>query len=178
MLGARFSKEVFGLGLALGVAFALVDPLTRLMNEGPSSWSSATVASQAPGSAAVSYNLNLVPYGIDRGLCDRGNVAHDLKAGAVAPASLLIGSTIGAKMDEVDQQCVSSVLEYAPDQRQVLWRNPNNGLTYTVIATQTYQTDEGVYCRDYDASTVINGRPQAMQERACRQPSGTWSLAR
>lgn len=177
MLGVRFSKEVFGLGLAVGLAFSLVEPLTQMLSDGPSSWSSA-LPRDASGTAAASYTLNLVPYGIDRGLCDRTSIAQDLKAGVVAAASLLVGSTIGAKMDEVDQQCVSGALEYAPDHRQIMWRNPNNGLTYTVIATQTYQTDQGIYCRDYDAHTIINGQPQDIREHACRQPSGTWSVVR
>lgn len=177
MLGVRFSKEVFALGLAVGLAFSLVEPLTRMLTDGPSSWSSTAVP-RSPLDTAASYNLNLVPYGIDRGLCDRASISQDLRAGVVPAASLLVGSTMGAKMDEVDQQCVSSALEYAPDRRQILWRNPNNGLTYTVIATQTYQTDQGVYCRDYDAHTVINGQPQDIHEHACRHPSGTWSVVR
>ena len=177
MLGARFSREVVGLGLAIGLAFALVEPLTRLMSDGPSSWSSGPSLSH-PHDRIPAYNLQLVPYGIDRGFCDRGAVARDLKDGVIPAASLMIGSAIGAKMDEVDQECVSNVLEYAPDQQQILWRNSNNGLTYTVIATQTYQTDRGVYCRDYDASTTVNSRAQETRESACRMPSGLWSVTR
>ena len=177
MLGARFSREVLGLGLAIGLAFALVEPITRLMSDGPSSWSSGPAPSPHQGRIAT-YNLQLVPYGIDRGFCDRGTVARDLKDGVVPAASLLIGSAIGAKMDEVDQECVSNVLEYAPDQQKVLWRNANNGLTYTVIATQTYQTDRGVYCRDYNASTTVNSQVQETRESACRMPSGLWSVTR
>lgn len=176
MLGARFSKEVIGLGLAIGLALALVEPLGRFMTEGPASWTTRPLP--APQGTAASYNLNLVPYGIDRGFCDRGAVARDLKDGTVAAASLLVGSAIGAKMDETDQECVSNVLEYAPDRRRVLWRNSDNGLTYTVIATQTYQTDRGVYCREYSASAVVGGQLHQIRQQACRQPSGTWSLMR
>ena len=177
MLGARFSKEVVGLGLALGLALALAEPLGHLLSDGPSSWSTGALPAPPRGKAAT-YNLQLVPYGIDRGFCDRTTVAQDLKDGIVPAASLLVGSAIGAKMDEPDQECVSNVLEYAPDRQQVLWRNSNNGLTYTVIATQTYRTDRGVYCREYSATTDINGRSQEVLERACRQPSGIWSIIR
>ena len=175
MLGARFSREVIGLGLAIGVAFALVEPLTRLMSDGPSSWSSSGTL-PSPSRNIAAYNLNLVPYGIDRGFCDRAAVARDLKDGLVAAASLLVRSTLGTKMDETDQECVSNVLEYAPDRQRVLWRNSNNGLTYTVMATQTYQTDRGIYCREYSASAVAGGEPLQIQANACRQPSGTWSV--
>lgn len=177
MLGARFSREVVGLGLALGLAFALVEPLSRLMSDGPASWSTGPTLPHPQGRIA-SYNLQLVPYGIDRGYCDRGTVGRDLKDGAVPAASLLVGNTIGAKMDEVDQECVSNVLEYAPDQQKVLWRNSNNGLTYTVIATQTYQTDRGVYCRDYSTSATVNNQAHETRETACRMPSGFWSVVR
>ena len=105
-------------------------------------------------------------------------MARDLKDGVIPATSLLIGSALGAKMDEIDQECVSNALEYAPDQHQVLWRNSNNGLTYTVIAAQTYQTGRGVYCREYIASALLNGQPQEAHERACRQSSGTWSVVR
>jgi surface antigen len=177
VLGARFSKEVIGLGLALGLALALAGPLSRLISDGPSSWTSGSLALQ-PQRKAAAYNLQLVPYGIDRGFCDRTTVAEDLKDGVVPPANLLVGNAIGAKMDEADQECVSNALEYAPDQQRVLWRNPDNGLTYTVIAMQTYRTDRGIYCREYSTTTNINGRQQDVPERACRQPSGIWSVTR
>lgn len=181
MLGARFSREVVGLGLAVGLAFAVVEPvghvISTMMNDGPWSWAAGSGAA-APHHPAATYNLNRVPYGIDRGLCDRTAVGRDLKAGVIAPASLLVGSGIGARMDETDQECVSNVLEYAPDQQRVLWRNSNNGLTYSVIAMQTYQTDRGIYCRDYGASAAVNGQRQEIRQSACRQPSGTWSVMR
>jgi len=178
VLGARFSKEVVGLGLALGLALALAEPLSRLVSDGPSSWSSSQLALPPQGKAAATYKLQLVPYGIDRGFCDRITVAQDLKDGVVPATNLLVGSAIGAKMDEADQECVSNVLEYAPDRQQVLWRNSNNGLTYAVIATQTYRTDRGVYCREYSTTTNMNGRAQEASEHACRQPSGAWSVTR
>ena len=179
MFGARFSKEVLALGLALGLVTALVEPIGHLVSNGPA-WPTVGPKSllQGAGTPHATYNLHLVPYGIDRGLCDRSALAADLKDGLIPAANLLVGSALGAKMDAVDQGCVGSALEFAADQRRVLWRNANNGLTYTLIAHHTFQTDRGVYCREYSASAVIAGQPQEVHEQACRQPSGAWTMTR
>jgi len=175
LFGARFSKEVLGLGLALGLALALVEPISRIISDSPSWLAARSLGTRPETSRAAGYQMHLVPYGIDRGVCDRSALAADLKDGTIPAADMLIGNVIGAKMDAVDQECVSHALEFAPDQHRVLWRNSNNGLTYTVIATQTYQTDRGVYCREYSASTVAGGQPLETRERACRQTSGAWT---
>ena len=176
MFGARFSKEVLGLGLALGLATALIEPIGRMVSNGPS-WPTVgpRSPSEAVGSHSATYNLQLVPYGIDRGVCDRSAVAADLRDALTPPADVLVGGVIGAKMDTVDQTCVSTVLEFAPDQRHVLWRNGNSGLTYTLIARQTFETDRGIYCREYSAGAAVGGQQQEIRERACRQPGGAWT---
>jgi surface antigen len=180
VFGARFSKEVLGLGLALGLALALAEPVSRLI-VGTASWTPPSNgyrnSSRLP-SADAQYNIHVVPYGLDRGLCDRGRLATDLKAGNAVPADMLVGSVIGAKMDVVDQNCVGNAMEFAPDQRRILWRNADNGLTYTVVATQTFQNNGGTYCREYDASAVIGSQLQQVHGVACRQPTGTWAAAR
>jgi surface antigen len=181
VFGAGFSKEVLGLGLALGVALALVEPLSRMISGAPSWPMTGPATGTLPArrtAAPASYNLHLVPYGIDRGICERAALAADLKDGLLAAPASLVGGVIGAKMDSVDQGCVSNALEYAPDQRRILWRNSNNGLNYTLVATQTYQTDRGTYCREYGTTAVVAGQPQDEQGQACRQASGVWTTIR
>jgi surface antigen len=180
VFGARFSKEVVGLGLALGLTLALAVPVSQMVFGTPG-W--APPSKSFPDlsrslNADAGYNIHVVPYGLDRGLCDRGRLAADLKSGDVMPGDLLVSSAVGAKMDAVDQNCVGNALEFAPDQRQILWRNGNNGLTYTLVATQTFQNERGTYCREYDASTVIAGQAHKVHGAACRQPTGTWAAAR
>jgi hypothetical protein len=34
----------------------------------------------------------------------------------------------------------------------------------------------GQYCREYQSTTVIDGRPQPMYGTACLQPDGTWRI--
>jgi surface antigen len=179
VFGTRYSKEVLGLGLALGLTFALAVPVSRMI-VGTSSWppsdSYRSVSSSAKGN--VTYNIHMVPYGLDRGLCDRGRLAADLKAGTAVPTDSLVGNVVGSKMDVIDQNCVGDALEFAPDHRQIIWRNSNNGLTYTLVATQTFQNERGIYCRNYDASTVIAGQTHQVRGVACRQPAGSWAAAR
>ena len=49
----------------------------------------------------------------------------------------VLGGSIGRQMDQVDQSCVGQVLEYAPDNQAVAWRNPNTDAYYTTTATDT-----------------------------------------
>jgi len=179
VFGARFSKEVLALGLALGLVTALAEPVGRMMSDGPA-WPTIGQRSlvHAPAAGRDTYNLPLVPYGIDRAVCDRSTLAGDLKDGLIASADILVGGTVGAKMDAVDQACVSNILEFSGDQRRVLWRNGNSGLTYTLIAHHTYQTDQGIYCREYSASAPIAGQAQDVHGQACRRPGGGWTMTR
>ncbi len=179
MFGARFSREVLGLSFALGLGLTLAEPLSRMILGAPG-WIPAepSAPKSAHRFAATTYDPRLRPYGIDRGLCDRNLLAADLSAGTAPAPSMLVGDVLGAKMDSVDQGCVNTVLEFAPDQHRVLWRNPLNGLTYTVVATQTYQNETGVYCRAYDTTSVIGGQPREVREQACRKGPGLWTAVR
>jgi surface antigen len=126
-----------------------------------------------------------VPYGIDRGICDRNVLANELKnassgkpggfgGGVVAP---LVSSTIGARMDMVDQNCVGRILEFAPDSRRVYWRSPDSGITYAVVPTRTYQNAMGAYCREFHTSASSGSHLQQLQGLACRRNDGAWRTA-
>lgn len=43
-------------------------------------------------------------------------------------------------------------------------------------ATPVYQTPQGQYCREYQATLNIGGAAQASHGTACLQPDGTWRL--
>lgn len=93
-------------------------------------------------------------------------------AGAILGA--LIGGNIGRAMDQVDQNCIGQTLERAETGRPVVWRNPDNGGDYRVTPTDTYQTADGRYCREYTTTVVIGGRSERARGTACRQPDGSW----
>jgi surface antigen len=96
-------------------------------------------------------------------------------AGVLAGA--LAGGYIGRSMDPVDQGCVSRALEHAPTRQTVAWKNPDTNASYWVTPTRTYQNDEGLPCREYVTTALIDGKRERLTGRACRQPDGTWKVA-
>ncbi len=141
-----------------------------------------------------------VPYGIDRGYCDRPLLSKELVGGVVGGAAggvighqfgkgsgkvaatiggavigALVGSSIGRTMDVADQHCVGYTLEHAPDKRRIVWDNPDNGYHYAVTPTRTFERD-GRYCREYETTASIGGRPEIVRGTACRQPDGSWQI--
>ena len=39
-----------------------------------------------------------------------------------------------------------------------------------------YGSDNGPYCREFQTTVVIDGRPQSAHGTACQQPDGTWAV--
>lgn len=89
---------------------------------------------------------------------------------------VLIGGDIGRQMDSVDQRCVGQVLEHAPSGQTVQWQNPDHGTQYTVQPTNTYQRNDGRYCREYITEARVGGRTEQVYGTACRQPDGDWEI--
>jgi surface antigen len=140
-----------------------------------------------------------VPYGIDRGSCDRGLVSSEVIGGVLGGAvggvagsqigkgrgntaatiggtiiGVLVGASVGRSMDEVDQNCVGRVLEHAPDRRRIQWAS-DSGHEYDVTPLRTFQTN-GMYCREYQTAATVGGRVQQAYGTACRQPDGAWKI--
>jgi surface antigen len=88
----------------------------------------------------------------------------------------LAGGAIGRSMERPDAACVNQTLESGPTGQTVAWQNPDNGTTYNVTPTRTYQ-DEGRPCRDYTTTAVIDGQTQTLHGTACRQDDGSWKAA-
>ena len=77
-------------------------------------------------------------------------------------------------MDEVDQYCVSRVLEYAPDRARIHWYG-DPGITYGVTPLSTFERD-GRYCREFHTAAQIDGRNERVYGIACRMPDGVWQV--
>lgn len=140
-----------------------------------------------------------MPYGLNRGTCDRGLLSSEMVGnvlggvvGGVAGRQIgrgsgrtaatiggtiigvMVGGSVGRTMDTVDQGCVASALNYLPDQRSVAWAG-ERGENYRIVPVKSYQTD-GRYCREYQATAVIGGRRQQTYGTACLQPDGQWEI--
>ena len=92
----------------------------------------------------------------------------------------IIGNQIGRSMDDTDrlmaQRAEYNALERYPDGQSAGWQNPNNGNSGYTVPTNTYQTNQGTYCRQYQTTIVIDGRTETGVGTACRQPDGTWRM--
>lgn len=140
--------------------------------------------------SSLPYAVYPMPYGLDRGTCDRRLLAKELVRGAPSLSSSksrsratsvssvevnpLVGSIIGRSMDEVDQYCVSRVLEYAPDRARIHWYG-DPGITYGVTPLSTFERD-GRYCREFHTAAQIDGRNERVYGIACRMPDGVWQV--
>lgn len=96
-------------------------------------------------------------------------------AGAVVGG--LIGSEIGRSLDEEDRRMAMEAEYYALEEEEIgrprKWRNPRNGRYGHVKARKAY-TYNGRRCREFEHTIYIDGRPETMTGKACRQPDGTW----
>jgi surface antigen len=92
----------------------------------------------------------------------------------------IVGSEIGRYMDDADKKAASeaelSALEYGQSGQATPWRNPDSGHYGTVVPEQPYK-EAGRDCRNYTHTIYIQGEPQTMKGRACRNPDGTWQQA-
>lgn len=93
----------------------------------------------------------------------------------------LIGNQIGRGLDETDRQQAyrteQTALERYPDGQYSRWDNPNNGNSGYTVPQSTYQNSYGQYCREYQTTIIVNGRPETAYGTACREPDGTWRVA-
>lgn len=89
----------------------------------------------------------------------------------------IIGSEIGRALDEEDRRYAMEAEYYALEEAEVgqprRWRNPKNGRYGQVTARKSYRHD-GLNCREFEHTIYIDGRPETMRGKACRQPDGTW----
>ena len=182
MLRARVPKEMVALGLGLGLVVALAEPVARMIGGGLP-WDPG--AGLVSATSDRSYLLHLVPYGIDRGICDRALLGNELKSAPSGRAGMfggsvaapLVASAIGARMDMVDHNCVGRILEFAPDSRRVYWRSQDSGVTYAVVPTRTFQDSLGAYCREFHTSANNGSSLQQSHGLACRRSDGAWRAA-
>lgn len=134
------------------------------------------------------------PLNLDMGRCNRDVIGQILGGAAGAAAGsqigdgkgriaaiiggsivgILIGGEIGRSMDQADVMCTDQVLEYAPDGRTVTWNG--EGGQYAVTPAETYQTNSGIYCREYQVSSTVGREVVETYGTACRQPDGSWRL--
>lgn len=123
-----------------------------------------SLAEIAPTHIPVARGL---PFGFNRGTCDRGLVAA---GGGVIP----VGGPVGRSMGEIDRNCLTGALDYLPDNRQIAWPG-EAGEIFRISAERTYPI-EGHLCREFTATVTIAGQKQRTIGTACRRSDGRWEI--
>ncbi len=85
-----------------------------------------------------------------------------------------IGNRIGKAMDDEDRRRAYEAQMVAFERGdRAEWRNPNNG-RYGYIEPRPVYYYHDMRCREFSQTVFINGRPETMVGRACRNPDGVW----
>ena len=97
-----------------------------------------------------------------------------------AALGALIGSEVGKSLDRADrlamQHATQNTLVTAPSGTTSKWRNPDSGNSGTVTPTQTYQRNDGAYCREFTQTVTVGGSTEEAYGTGCRQPDGSWQI--
>ena len=106
-----------------------------------------------------------------------GGGGAGIAAGVIGGA--LLGGLVGNYLDDRDKKMAAEsaqkALESAPSGQAVAWNNPDSGHSGTVTPVRTYQSG-GMYCREYQQTVTISGKPEQSYGTACRQPDGSWKI--
>lgn len=89
----------------------------------------------------------------------------------------MFGGNIGRGMTPYDYSYAANVLEATPTRQVAAWQNPDYGTSYQLTPMRTYQANDGLYCREYQAIAMIGGRQERSYGTACRMPDGDWRIA-
>jgi surface antigen len=91
----------------------------------------------------------------------------------------LLGGLAGSLLDDRDKRLANDAaqraLETTPSGKAVAWSNPDSGHSGTITPVRTYQSN-GNYCREFQQTVTIGGRPENSFGTACRQPDGSWRI--
>lgn len=92
----------------------------------------------------------------------------------------LLGGEIGRSMDRADQMAAERAYEQAqtaPIGQPITWDNPDNGHYGSVTPVREGTHDQtGEYCREFQQTVTIGGRPEDAYGVACQQPDGAWKI--
>ena len=91
-------------------------------------------------------------------------------------AGAMIGRHIGQTMDETDRMKTAQALNTSRTGVGTTWVNPDNGNTYTVTPTETFETNQGP-CREFRLDARVGDDPnEEVYGTACLQPDGSWLI--
>jgi 17 kDa outer membrane surface antigen len=78
----------------------------------------------------------------------------------------------------IQRDYVAQAMENASDGQAIVWNDSRKRTRYEVVPTQSYQVNNGRYCREYLSTATVGGRTREVYGKACRQEDGSWELVR
>jgi len=103
-----------------------------------------------------------------------------IATGAGSAIGALIGREIGAELSRRSQQRMARTTQDTLENNETgetsRWDNPDAEEKGAVTPTETYQRDDGRYCREFQQTVVIGGETKQAHGTACRQPDGSWKI--
>jgi len=91
----------------------------------------------------------------------------------------LLGNKIGKQMDDEDKRramAAQNAAYGAPIGQQIVWNNPNNDHSGSIVPTREGTDAAGNQCREFQTTVTIGGQAQQAYGQACRQPDGSWKV--
>lgn len=86
----------------------------------------------------------------------------------------------GESLEETDQRAVANTFQYALENNKsgtaATWNNPDSAHSGSTVPLKTFQSAEGVNCREYQQVIIIGGKKEQGYGTACRQPDGSWRI--
>ena len=97
-----------------------------------------------------------------------------------AAAGAIAGGTLGAQLDEQDrlhaQTAATDALDNADEGESVSWANPESGNEGSYTPTESFETSEGLTCREFTQTVVVDGEEEDTTGTACKQSDGSWQI--
>ncbi len=102
-------------------------------------------------------------------------LSHGSPGGIIAGALVggFIGNRIGKSMDDEDRRrAYEAQVAAFEGGRRSDWRSPSGHYGY--IEPRPVYTYHEMRCREFSQTVFVDGRPETMVGRACKDPDGGW----
>lgn len=91
-----------------------------------------------------------------------------------------LGSEAGRSLDRADrvyaERAAQRSLESNRSGTSSSWANPDTRHSGSMTPLNTYQSKDGLHCRDYEQVIMVDGRSETARGTACREKGGTWRI--
>lgn len=140
----------------------------------------------SPGRGVMSGGaLNKSDVGTAAGVIGGGVIGSTIGGGVGRTAAIIggallggvLGNSVGKSLDNADMASYDQASQNAMQSgRARSWNNASSGAHGTVRPYKSYLNQDGVTCREYSQTIVVDGRTHQGHGTACREADGTWRI--